>query len=258
VDRRLKVGTGIGILLVGAIAFTKTARPVWADPSELTGTQLPIVDQTEQSPEFAQFLDQVRQAVRDRNAEFINSIITPYTLFGTNGDLIRFENFDLANPTDPFWFYMERALSSGCSIETNSLQPLWESSSTWLCPSALTAFDAVLRQSLNERGFTPYQEYIVVLEQEVSVRTQPDINSPVVQTLSTEIVRWDRQTHQTTPFQVQRIFNFNNPVGWIPVILSDGQSGYIPAQDAYLPIGTRAIFAEMGGSLKLQMLVLVD
>ena len=281
----------VGILLVGAIALTGATRPAWADspnslptsttenlaqveeratppaepsdqtePDELNGVQLSVVDQTDQSLEFSQFLARVRQAVRDRDAEFIRSIITPYTLFGANGVLIRSENFNLNSPTDPFWFYMERALSDGCVIEANNLQPVWESSQTWVCPSALSAFDVVLeeRLELDQPSITPYEEHVVVIGEDVSIRTQPSINSSVIQTISNEIVRLDSQIYRTAPLQSQGIFDFNNPLGWIPVILSDGQSGYISAQHAYQPIGTRVIFADTGGSLKLQMLVTVD
>jgi len=98
-----------------------------------------------------------------------------------------------------------------------------------------------------------------VTGQNVSVREQPNINSPVIQTLSNEIVRLDRQTFQTAPFQAQaELFDFNNPVGWIPVILPNGQNGYVSTQNAYQPIGTRVTFAEVEGALKLQMLTIVD
>ncbi|MBD1996912.1 hypothetical protein H6G00_09810 [Leptolyngbya sp. FACHB-541] len=241
--------------------ITPAATPSEAAPSDLNGTQLLLTDQTEQSPEFSQFLSQVQQAVRDRNADFMRSIITPYTLFGDDGDLVRFENFNLDSPTDPFWFYMERALSDGCVIEANNLQPVWEADQTWLCPIALSAFDAALAEQLelDQPSITPYEEHVVVIGQDVSVRTQPNINSPVIQTLSNEIVRLDRQTFQAVPFQSQaEIFSFNNPVGWIPVILPDGQNGYVSTQNAYQPIGTRVTFAEVEGVLKLQMLTIVD
>jgi len=127
---------------------TPAAAPSEAENSDLNGTPLSVVDQTQQSSEFSQFLEQVRQAVRDRNAAFIRSIITPYTLFGANGNLTRFENFNLDSPTDPFWFYMERVLSDGCVLEANTLQPAWEADQTWLCPIALSAFDAVLAEQL--------------------------------------------------------------------------------------------------------------
>lgn len=237
------------------------STPSEAEPTDLNGTPLSLVDQTEQSPEFSQFLTQVQQAVRDRNADFIRSIITPYTLFGNDGNLIRFENFNLDSPTDPFWFYMERALSDGCVVEANNLQPVWEADQTWLCPIALSAFDAALAEQLelDQPNITPYEEHVVVIGQEVSVREQPNINSPVIQTLSNQIVRLDRQTFQTVPFQAQAdIFDFNNPIGWIPVILPSGQNGYVSTQDAYQPIGTRVTFAEVDGDLKLQMLTIVD
>lgn len=279
----------IGILLAGAIALpgvsqstptvptsqaeiaqtegdpasengTAPAVPAQGESEDLNGVQLPVIDQTSESAEFSEFLTQVRQAVRDRNADFIRSIITPYTLFGADGDLIRAENFNLNSPTDPFWFYMERSLSDGCVIEANSLQPVWQADQIWLCPVALSAFDAILEERLlDQPNITPYEEHVVVIGQDVSVRTQPNISSPVIQTVSNAIVRFDRQTYQSASLQTQgEIFDFNNPLGWVPVVLPDGQNGYISTQNAYRPIGTRVTFAEVGGNLKLQMLTIVD
>ncbi len=74
------------------------------------------VSESNQSPEFAQFLQTVKQAVRDRDAKFIRSIVTPGTHFSF-GEHRSINYLNPDNPNSPFWSQLEKAIAAGCTNE---------------------------------------------------------------------------------------------------------------------------------------------
>lgn len=78
---------------------------------------LQAVNPPTQEPEFAEFLQQLKQAVRDRDAQFVREHVTPETQFsfGTHRT-INYLNPD--NPNSPFWTQLEQALNA-CQNEGN-------------------------------------------------------------------------------------------------------------------------------------------
>ncbi len=223
----------------------KLNPPVAASPNP---ARLPIalIDESVQSPEFAKFLDRTKQAVRDRDAKYIRSIVTPQTKFSF-GQQRTINYLNPENPNSPFWTSLDKALTLGCSQEANG----------YSCPTVFQQFQAALRNSTSPN--TDAFSAIVVVGQNVNVRSQPNADAPTIATLTNEIVKYDTTTFQNASNQEKsETFRLDNPNGWTPVILPNNQRGFVSSRYAYSPIGYRVLFGNEGGEWKMQAFVTGD
>ncbi|GAP98779.1 hypothetical protein NIES2104_53350 [Leptolyngbya sp. NIES-2104] len=212
------------------------------DPARLP---IALVDESVQSPEFVKFLDRTKQAVRDRDAKYIRSIVTPQTKFSFGAQrTINYLNPE--NPKSSFWTSLEKALALGCSQEASG----------YSCPTVFQQFQSALKPSSTDLdAFSA----IVVVGQNVNVRSRPDGNSPAIATLTNEIVKYDTTTFQNASEQEKsETFRLDNPNGWTPVILSGDRRGFVASRYAYSPVGYRVIFGKEGGEWKMQAFVTGD
>ena len=228
-----------------AATTEKFNPPVTASPNP---NRLPItlVDETAKSPEFTKFLDRTRQAVRDRDAKYIRSIVTPQTKFSFGQN----RSVDYLNPENsnsPFWTSLEKALALGCSQDADG----------YSCPTVFQQFQTALKSSTSSQ--TDAFSAIVVVGQNVNVRSQPDPTALVVATLTNEVVRYDTTTFQNASTQEKTdLYRLDNPKGWTPVILSNDRRGFVSSQFAYSPVGYRVLFSKEGGDWKMQAFVTGD
>lgn len=223
----------------------KLNPPVAASPSpDPARFPIALVDESVQSPEFTKFLDRTKQAVRDRDAKYIRSIVTPQTKFSFGAQ----RTIDYLNPENPqssFWTSLEKALSLGCSKETYG----------YSCPTVFQQFDAALKKGSSDLdAFSA----IVVVGQNVNVRSRPDVNSSAIATLTNEIVKYDTTTFQNASEQEKETLRLDNPNGWTPVILSGDRRGFVASRYAYSPVGYRVLFGKEGGEWKMQAFVTGD
>lgn len=229
----------------------KLNPPIAASPSPAASPnpnrlEIALVDESTQSPDFAKFLDRTRQAVRDRDAKYIRSIVTPETKFSFGAQ----RSIDYLNPENPnssFWTSLEKALSLGCSQESYG----------YSCPTVFQQFDNAVKKnpSANLDAFSA----IVVVGENVNVRSQPSSNSAAIATLTNEIVKYDIATFQNASDQDKSAtLRLDNPKGWTPVILSDNRRGFVSSRYAYSPIGYRVLFSKSSGDWKMQAFVTGD
>jgi len=227
----------------------KLNPPVAASPSpssDLARFPIALVDESVQSPEFAKFLDRTKQAVRERDAKYIRSIVTPQTQFSF-GKQRSIDYLNPENPNSPFWASLEKALALGCSKDANG----------YSCPTVFQQFQTALKNSSSSS--IDASSAIVVVGQNVNVRSQPNADSPTLATLTNEIVKYDATTFQNASEQEKaETFRLDNPNGWTPVILSNNQRGFVSSRYAYSPIGYRALFGKEGGEWKMQAFITGD
>jgi hypothetical protein len=227
----------------------KLNPPVATSPTPEPATprqSISLVDESVQSPEFAKFLDRTKQAVRDRDAKYIRSIVTPETKFSF-GKQRSIESLNPDNPNSPFWTSLEKALSLGCSQEASG----------YSCPTVFHQFDAAIKKSTSPE--TDVFGAIVVVGQNVNVRSSPNATAPVVATLTNEIVKYDTTTFQNASAQEKAdLYRLDNPNGWTPVMLPDDKRGFVASRYAYSPVGYRALFGKEAGAWKMQAFVTGD
>lgn len=235
-----------------SISTTKNNPPSIAQATPTPDTdfshwRIQLVDESTQSPEFAKFFDRFKQAVRSRDAQYIRSLVTPSTKFSFG----QHRSIDYLNPDDPkspFWSQLEKAIQLGCSRD----------GALFSCPTTFRQFDAALKDAPADQKDTAYSSSIIVVGQNVNVRSQPSTDAPTIAALTNEIVRYDAETFQNAPEATRSQFNINNPDGWTPIILPNSKRGYVSNQYAYSPIGYRAIFGQENGHWVLQAFVTGD
>lgn len=221
---------------------------VASPPADSASPRQPItlVDESVQSPEFAKFLDRTKQAVRDRDAKYIRSIVTPETRFSF-GKHRSIDALNPDNPNSPFWTSLEKALSLGCSQEANG----------YSCPTVFHQFAEAIKKSTSPE--TDAFSAIVVVGENINVRSQPNASAPVIATLTNEIVKYDAQTFQNASEKDRaETLKLDSPQGWTPIMLRNDKRGYVSSQYAYSPIGYRVLFGKEQGEWKMQAFVTGD
>jgi hypothetical protein len=194
---------------------------------------LDLVDKARPGSDFYQFRERLRQAVRERNARFIRSITTPdiRLSFGKNSSTI--SDINLENPNEPIWPKMEKALSTGCYRKNGRHE-------AWGCPHVSSVWHEHLEPS----------DYVAIAGERVNVYSQPSINSPIVDILSNEAVKKDRDSFPRS--------DLNNPNLWTAIILPNGSRVYIQNRYVYDPIGYRAFFHKGKGGWMMNAFIAGD
>lgn len=228
------------------------SQNVSSTPSDFSHWRIVLTDQSSRSPDFAQFLQTVRQAVQKRDAAFIRNIVTEQTQFefGAHRSLAY---LNLDNPSSPVWAQLEKVIAPGCTAETG----LPSSQDTlFSCPTVFRQFDQALKAATQKP--IAYETSVVIVGQAI-VRSQPTPASSNVAVLSDEIVQFDRATFEAlTQQQRDQTFSLSNLSGWTPVILPNQQRGYVSNQQAYRPLGYRAVFVKRSDRWLLQAFVSGD
>ncbi len=226
--------------------------------SDFPHQTIDLGDQSSQSPGFAQFIQQLRQAVQNRDAKFIRDHVTSKTAFDF-GEHRSINYLNPENPQSPFWSQLEKAIAPGCTDEANTELPQPPLKGTvFSCPTVFRQFDAVIKNASASQKPLTSETSIVVIGKGVNVRSKPEPNAPMIAILSDEIVTLDQDRLENAPTPTQPTLNPDSPDGWTPVILPNNQRGYLSNQFAYRPLGYRAIFANTNGRWMMQAFVSGD
>ncbi len=228
------------------------------DLSDFPHQKINLVDQSNQSPEFAQFIQRFRQAVQNRDSKFIRDRVTSKTAFDF-GKHRSINYFNPDNPKSPFWSQLEKAIALGCTDEANTALPQSPPKGTAFSCSTVFRQFAGARNALANQKVPVSETSIVVVGNGVNVRSEPEQKAPVIAVLSDEIVTFDRDTFEKFPMQIQQTtLEPDNLDGWTPVILPNDKRGYVTNRFAYRPLGYRAIFANTDGRWMMQAFVSGD
>lgn len=236
-----------------SFTITQNQEPNSSPSTDFSHWQISLADQSEQSSDFSQFLQQLRQAVQKRDAAFIRSIVTPETKFGF-GEHRSISYLNPENPDSPFWSQLEKAIAPGCTDEANIALPQRPPKGMqFSCPTVFRQFDEAVKNAPEKQKPLAYETSVVVVGAGVNVRSQPRMDAPSIAILSNEIVQYDRATFQkaTQPVQDETLSR-SHLDGWTPVILPNDQRGYVSNRSAYRPSEHRAIFSKVGGRWTLQ------
>ncbi|GAB4540787.1 MAG: hypothetical protein Tsb0014_32280 [Pleurocapsa sp.] len=199
-----------------------------------TPQQFKLLETSQQDTDFSQFLDKFRQKISDRDAQFVRNImISDIQLsFGSQQEI---EQLNLENPDAISWLHLEKAIAVGCSpIQINSSEPV-----NWQCPP----LEAVATEKIS-----PWEQVFIVGKQ-VNVRSQPKLESSIVQRVSEEVVRFDDEGLSQLSTRQQE--TMSTIYSWIPVILANGQHGYVSSRYAYQLSDYRVLFAKLDGKWRL-------
>ncbi len=209
-----------------------------------------LVDEVNPASDFAQFRQQLREAVRSRDAEFLQSILPPDQI-GIGHGVSTLADLKLENHNAPIWEWLEKALAAGCFETNNQGQPDVDPTQGWTCNTVPRDF-ARQYPAPNTDGVSYELSRVIVVGENVNARSQPSLESPVVGLLSNEVIKVNRQIEgKRARERAQRGEDYSSLNGWTAVILPNGKPGYISNRFAYSPLEYQAVFGKVKGQWRL-------
>ncbi len=212
-----KISLFLGFALVGSQLLTM--MPANAAPRR------PIVVRNEivQDASFAQFAAKLQQAIRDRDVKYVTSVLPKDGVAIGYTRPTKIADLKLNNPQSDFWGILAYTTANGCARSTLA------NSSAWLCSSVAGDFERQYPVPKNGNWMDYMTQQVIVLGQNVNVRSQPNLSGTVVTTLSHEVVRSNPKATAS--------FSRNPLMGWTSVTLNNGKTGYVNNRYVYFPLG---------------------
>lgn len=196
------------------------------------------VDEAKQDPSFKAFRDQLFVAIKKRDSKFILNSLDPNisVSFGVCGEGVKCfrEYWQLNQPNNSqLWSTLSNVLALGGSFETSG-------SEKYFCAPYVSAnFPA----KVNGEQLEGVHEYAAIIGQNVNVRSRPNLNAPIIASLSYDIVKLDQSS------------NINNQ-GWFKIIAPT--PGYVSSKFVRSPFDYRACFKKSNGKWLMTALVAGD
>lgn len=200
--------------------------------SSLTTAQLPInapayadklypVDEGTKNPSFNNFRQQLRAAIKRRDTKFILNRLDPNisVSFGVCGSGIKCfkEIWQPEKPNSELWNTLDDVMKLGGTFNN------YQGEKSFCAPYVFTNFPS----KVDGEEIQGVPEYSVIIGKDVNVRSRPNLQAPVVATLSYDIVK--------TSFD-ENSSNSN----WVKI--STPTPGYVYKQFVRHPIDYRACF----------------
>jgi hypothetical protein len=199
-------------------------------PSFAKEAKLYPVDEAYRDPSFFVFRARLLEAIQQRDAPFVISILSPNikNSFGGNDGIAEFQRYWKPERSDSkFWKTMIGVLALGGSFNGDT---------TFMAPYTYSKFPD---------EFDAFEHGVIVGEN-VRVRKEPKLDSQVITTLSFDIVK-------VTDWQ-----NDGNKQAWVSVSLAGDAKGYIAKDYIRSPVDYRAIFEKKDGKWQLTAFVSGD
>jgi hypothetical protein len=155
------------------------------------------------------------------------SIVDPNIKNGFGGDdgIVEFKKmWKIDRPQSPFWNEFILVLSNGGTFDKESKNKMFQAPYTFTgFPEDLDAFD-----------------YQAVFGNNVNLRSKPEMNAPIVASLSYNIVKVDFENSVKDK-------NKADEYSWLKIETLGGKKGFVKAEFVRSPIDYRAIFEKRKG-----------
>ena len=193
------------------------------------------VDEAARDPGFFAFRARLQEAVARHDAAAVLEAVDPNIKvdFGGSGGTADFRTAWKLQDGDksPLWAELGLVLALGGGFHDKN---------TFMAPYSYSRFPDAIDSF----------QHVVVLGSDVRVRAQPNVSSPVLATLSFDIVKLSQAGRgRMTPEQGEQ---------WTAVELKGGRMGYIASRYVRSPIALRAIFNKIGGRWRMTAFVAGD
>lgn len=222
-------------------------------PIDVPHQRITLPDEVKPGSEFWQFRQQLRQAISDRKAQFVRSILPDKKEIGVGFGILEIANLKLDDPNEHFWGLLEKAVSIGCYSEANPEYPSTDpGTEVWVCNNTAREFYRQYPNPSSEPGLQYELNHVVIVGNNVNVRQSPNATSPVVGLLSNEVVKVNRPVEeQLAKERVDQGRAYDPLNSWTPVILPNKQPGYVSSRYAYFPLENQAVFGKVDGQWQL-------
>jgi len=231
------------ILLSASLYTTADSAAAYAEENFKKFILLPV-DESSKDKEFQKFINEFKKAVKEKNIKFIKENTSKNVSWsfgdedgGINGFLKGYGLDNNSHKKSYFWDDMEKVLSLG-GVYYKDEQP------SFSFPYMFSKFP------------DDYDSYTfaAVTGKKVNVRKSADRNSPVIETLSYEIVKIINAPDYDTK---EEIIETKRGV-WVNIQTSSGNNGYIFSYYIHSPIGYRTIFEKQDGKWILTVFIAGD
>lgn len=233
-------------------AFAKKPATPDHGKEELGRKPIDLDDEVEPGSEFSSFRQELRQAVTERNAYFIRSILPADGISLGFNTPRQIEELGLENPDERFWSLLEKAIANSCAAEASDNYPVDPGTTVWICSNVTKEFYRQYPAPTSASGLDWELNHAIVVGRGVNVRSQPSLDSEVINSLSNEVVKLDRPAAEKQwQEQVEKGREVDPIYGWTPVILPNGERGYVYNRYVYGPLENRAVFGKVAGEWQL-------
>ena len=228
----------------------KTTKP---PEDEFVRKQIILKDEVEPRSDFDYFREELRRAVRDRNAYFVRSILPEDGISLGFSSPIPLEDIGLENPAQRFWSLLEKAIATSCAGEPSDNYPNVDPGTTvWVCSNVTKEFYRQYPPPSSAPGIEWELNHVVIVGKAINMRSAPSIDSSIVTRLSNEVVKVDRKiAEKEWQEQVEQGKEIDPVDGWTPIIIPNGEKGYVYNYYVYSPLEYRAIFGQVAGEWEL-------
>ncbi|MBC6424704.1 MAG: SH3 domain-containing protein [Hormoscilla sp. SP12CHS1] len=233
-------------------AFAEKPATPKEEKLELGRKPIDLDDEVEPGSEFYSFRQELRQGVTERNAYFIRSILPADGIsLGFNSPR-RIEELGLENPDERFWSLLEKAIANSCAAEASDNYPVDPGTTVWICSNVTKEFYRQYPAPTSASGLDWELNHAIVVGRGVNVRSRPSLNSEVISSLSNEVVKLDRPAAEKQwQEEVEKSREVDPIYGWTPVIIPNGERGYVYNRYVYGPLENRAVFGKVAGEWQL-------
>lgn len=222
--------------------------------NEFPRQRIELVDRVVVGSDFARFRDRLQRAIRNRDIEFIQSILPPEGIRLGFEEPLSLTDLQLEQANSWFWKLLEKMLRLD-SCELEDYPGSIPDAAVWACPNVANTFYRQHPPPLPMAEMEDESSHVIVIGQGVNVRIQPRIGTRIVGVLYNEVVAFDQSTWNQQERQIQR--TLSDPLtGWTPVILPNRVQGYVYNRYAYKLPDPRALFENVNGQWRLFHIVM--
>jgi hypothetical protein len=220
-----------------------------SDLTDFPHQTIDLTDQVEPGSEFNQFRQSLREAVGDRNADFVANRIPSDGISIGFSRPINADELGLSDPNAFFWQILYKSVNQGCDRTTDAeYSDAGDNldSELWVCPNITKAFYQQYPPLEDAQGISSEMSQVIVVGDRVPVYAELDSESMVVGLLSDEVVTFNQSVWDQMPDEM-KLQHATSLDGWTPIILPNGTEGHVSNHNAYRPLDARLVFGKVNG-----------
>lgn len=204
-----------------------------------------LEDEVPSNSDFAKFRQEFKQAIANRNADFILPLLPRYdtgeVAFGFG--LTPVADLKLEQRDGWFWSTLEKAMEFGCAdLPAADLGYETAGDVVWICPGTTLAFERQYPTPADAEGIDHYINNLMIIGENVNMRSQPSLDSEVIALLSNEVVGSYSEGWEQIYSQLKADEHRDPISSWTPVEIANGKQGFVYSRYAYAPLDPRLVF----------------
>ena len=212
-----------------ALALMGLVAPL---PCAAQKVRLYPVDEAHKDRSFKIFRDQLMAALKRRDKQFLLSVVHPDILnsLGGNRGVKEFvTDWKLDSSQSKVWAELYTVLSLGGTFEEENGEKVF------CAPYVSSRWDRIQPKLRGEFGEVAYE---AVIRSRVRVYSRPDLDAPVLATLSYDVVEVDYQGS---------LQSNDGEFSWIKIKIAKGRTGYVRKVEIRSPVDKSAYFKKFKG-----------